>query len=182
MKSLIRKMYYLKSFLNFAKYGENLVLSKGGHFVRPEEITFGSNVFINRGFHISARNLVFGSNIMIGPNVVIESDDHKFSEIGKTMFETRNERNVASIKIEDDVWIGANVTILKNVIIGEGAIVGAGSVVTKNVPPYCIAVGCPCRAIKPRFSIADLKEHLKIIRSDKDLNQVLCIWRENNII
>jgi acetyltransferase-like isoleucine patch superfamily enzyme len=53
--------------------------------------------------------------------------------------------------IGNDVWIGANVTIMRGVNIGDGAIIGAGSVVTKSVPPYAIAGGVPARVIRYRF-------------------------------
>jgi acetyltransferase-like isoleucine patch superfamily enzyme len=54
----------------------------------------------------------------------------------------------AKIVIEDDVWIGAGSIILPGVTVGEGAVVGAGAVVTKDVPPYTVAVGVPARPIK----------------------------------
>jgi maltose O-acetyltransferase len=54
------------------------------------------------------------------------------------------------IVIEDDVWIGARVTILGGVNIGTGAVIGAGSVVTKNVPPYAIVAGNPAKLIRYR--------------------------------
>lgn len=52
------------------------------------------------------------------------------------------------IIIEDDVWIGANVTILKGVTIGRGSVIGAGSVVSKCIPPMSIAAGAPAKVIK----------------------------------
>jgi galactoside O-acetyltransferase len=52
------------------------------------------------------------------------------------------------IVIEDDVWIGANVTILKGVTIGRGSIIGANSVVTSDIPPFSIAVGQPARVVR----------------------------------
>lgn len=165
MKNFLRKLYYLRSFLAFKEYGVNIMLSAKGKFVRPNEISFGNNVFIGRGFLISARQLVFGNNIMIGPNLVIECDDHVFDEVGKLMFEVRHSRNVKGVTIEDDVWIGANVTILGGVTIGEGAIVGAASLVKKDLPPYSICVGVPCRAIKPRFEKQNLKKHLSLVNS-----------------
>lgn len=55
------------------------------------------------------------------------------------------------INIGNDVWIGANVTILPSVIVGNGAIIGAWSIVTKNIPPYAIAVWNPAKVIKYRF-------------------------------
>ena len=56
------------------------------------------------------------------------------------------------IILDDDVWIGYNVTILSGVHIGQGAIVAAGAVVTKDVPPYAIVGGVPAKVIKYRFS------------------------------
>jgi acetyltransferase-like isoleucine patch superfamily enzyme len=54
----------------------------------------------------------------------------------------------AEIIIGNDVWIGFNSTILKGVTIGDGAIIGANTVVTKDVPPFAVAVGNPPRIIK----------------------------------
>ena len=59
--------------------------------------------------------------------------------------------------IGNDVWVGANVTILKGVSIGNGAIIGAGSVVTKDVEPFSIVVGTPAKHIKYRFSKHDVE-------------------------
>lgn len=56
--------------------------------------------------------------------------------------------------VGNDVWIGQNVTVLPGVHIGDGAIIGANSVVTKDIPPYCIAGGNPCRVIRRRFDDA----------------------------
>ncbi len=165
IKRLMRDLYYMRSISKFRKKGENLILSKGGTFVRPNEISFGDNVFISSNFHISARNLEFHNNIMIGPNLVIECDNHVYNKIGVTMFENRNERIVSGVVIQNDVWIGANVTILPGVVIGEGSIVGAGSVVTKTLPPYSICVGNPCKPIKNRFTESELEEHLMILKN-----------------
>ena len=55
------------------------------------------------------------------------------------------------IVIGNDVFIGANVTVLDGVTIGDGAVIGAGAVVSKDIPPYAVAVGCPIRIMKYRF-------------------------------
>ncbi|MDO9276313.1 MAG: CatB-related O-acetyltransferase [Lutibacter sp.] len=56
------------------------------------------------------------------------------------------------IIIEDEVWIGLGATILSGIKIGRGAIVAAGSVVSKNIPEFAIAGGCPAKVIKYRYS------------------------------
>lgn len=61
------------------------------------------------------------------------------------------------IDIGSDVWLGSNVIVLPGVSIGHGAVVGAGGVVTKDVPPYAIAVGCPARTVRYRFSESQIE-------------------------
>lgn len=65
--------------------------------------------------------------------------------------------------VGNDVWIGQNVTIMPGVYIGDGAIIGANSVVSKDIPPYAIAAGNPCRAKKTRFS----EDKIKILEEVK---------------
>ena len=60
-----------------------------------------------------------------------------------------------AIKIADDVWLGANVIVLKGVTIGRGAIVGAGAVVTKSIPEYEIWAGVPAKKLGVRPGAAD---------------------------
>lgn len=73
--------------------------------------------------------------------------------IQKNILKSKCENEIieTSIKIEEDVWIGANSIILGNVHIGRGAIIAAGSVVTKSIPPYSIVAGCPAIVINMRF-------------------------------
>ncbi len=53
------------------------------------------------------------------------------------------------IVIEDKVWIGSNAVVLPGVRIGFGAVIGAGSVVSRDIPPMTVAVGTPCRVVRP---------------------------------
>lgn len=66
------------------------------------------------------------------------------------------------VTIGNDVFIGMNVTILDGVTIGDGAIIGAGAVVSKNIPPYAVAVGSPIRIIRYRFDQEIIDELLRI--------------------
>ena len=65
--------------------------------------------------------------------------------------------------IGNDVWMGIGVTILSGVTIGDGAVIGAGSLVSRDVPPYAVAVGNPCRVVRDRFS-AEQREALLALR------------------
>lgn len=65
-------------------------------------------------------------------------------------------------KVGNDVWVGANSTILRGVIIGDGAVIGANSIVTKDVPPYAIVAGNPAKIIKFRFDELEIKNLLEL--------------------
>lgn len=100
---------------------------------------------------------------MFGPNVVIRGGNHNTSVVGKFMYDVKEKRACDDdpVVISDDVWVGANVTILKGVAVGRGAIIAAGSVVTKNVPPYSIVAGVPGKVVKFRWEVEQVLEHEK---------------------
>jgi acetyltransferase-like isoleucine patch superfamily enzyme len=181
LRQLLSIIRYPALFFFAKRMGKNNRLGPHGKFIRPREISLGDNIYIAPGFHISARNLTIGNNILIGPNLLLECDDHIFRNIGTTIFSTMDIRNIGSVTIEDDVWMGGNVTILKNVVVGEGSIVGAGSVVTKSLPPYAICLGSPCRPVKGRFTIADLEKHLALINSKYSLETIIDMWKKYGI-
>ena len=97
--------------------------------------------------------ITVGHHVVISERVVMrDSDNHTVCVLGEREECTDKQAFTAPIVVEDYVWIGMNVTILKGVTIGEGAIVAAGSVVTKDVPPHCMAAGVPARVIKTEVS------------------------------
>jgi len=96
---------------------------------------------------------------MFGPEVHLMAGYHRTDLIGSTIQESGPGQR-ATIVIEDDVWVGARVTVLKGIRIGEGAVVGNGSIVTTDVPPYTIVAGAPSQVRKLRFSDQDLRKHL----------------------
>lgn len=181
LRQLISIIRYPDLFLFSKRMGKNNRLGPKGRFIRPNEIYLGDNIYIAPKFHISARNLTIGNNVLIGPNLLLECDDHIFTNVGSTIFATMESRNIGFVTIEDDVWIGGNVTILKNVIIGEGCIIGAASVITKSLPPYSVCHGSPCRPFKVRFNIEELCNHLSLINSQYNLNTITELWKKNGI-
>lgn len=181
-RDILRYLYYCNYYYRFKKYGKNVVLSRGGVILNPREVSFGNNVFIASGFRISARRLTFGDNVMVGPNLVIECDNHRYDCVGKTMFETRNDKIHGCVNVENDVWVGANVTILQNVSIKEGAVVGACSLVDRDIPPYSLAVGLPARPIKSRFDKEGLLRHLEIVGSKYSFDEIVDMHHEYEIV
>jgi maltose O-acetyltransferase len=116
--------------------------------VGDSKIMIGDDFYANVGCHFLG-NISFGDHVMIGPKTVIWGRDHKFKKLDVPMKHQGHE--YASIIIKDDVWIGANVTILKGVTIGKGAIVAAGAVVVNDVPDFAIVGGNPAKVIKYRL-------------------------------
>ena len=116
-------------------------------------IEIGENVEINDEVHIGAtEKIIIEDNVLIASKVYISDHNHgsyKGDEQDSPM-SIPKERKIHSspIRIEKNVWIGELCCILQGVTIGEGSIIGAMSVVTKDIPPYTIAVGSPAKLIK----------------------------------
>jgi acetyltransferase-like isoleucine patch superfamily enzyme len=110
---------------------------KGGRIV------IGDHTFINYGSSISARELVsIGNHCLLGHyTLILDNQEHGIEE-----------RNIlppsAPVTIEDRVWIGSRVVVLPGVRIGHDSVIGAGSVVSDDIPPNCVAAGCPARVVR----------------------------------
>ena len=119
----------------------------------PYNISIGHHVSINKNceFITTVSRVEMGNYIMVGPGVKFIAQNHDFSDWTVPMV-LNNKYRRGSIKISDDVWIGANATILSGVTIGRGSVIAAGAVVTKDVLTYTIVGGVPAKKIKDRFS------------------------------
>jgi acetyltransferase-like isoleucine patch superfamily enzyme len=108
-----------------------------------KNITIGENVFINEGCSFQDQGgITIGNNCLIGHNVVIATLNHEEDP------EHRGDLHAKPVIIGNQVWIGANATILPGITIGDGAIVAAGAVVTKDVPTRMVVAGVPAKIIK----------------------------------
>lgn len=106
---------------------------------------FGDNVYANFGLTLVDDVEVFiGDRVMFAPHVTITTTGHPVHPA----LRSDGTQFSAPVRIEDDVWIGTNVTILPGVTIGRGSVVGAGSVVTRNVPPNVVVAGTPARILR----------------------------------
>ena len=87
-----------------------------------------------------------GNHVNLAQNVVVSGLNHNFQDPDIPI--DRQGISTSLVTIGDDIWIGANTTIIAGVSIGKHSVIGAGSVVTKDIPDYCVAVGNPARVIK----------------------------------
>jgi acetyltransferase-like isoleucine patch superfamily enzyme len=126
--------------------GENVFVSFGTVFYYPQ-LSIGSNVLI--GMFNTIHHVDFGSNVMTaeGCRFLSGSKYHNFDRTDVPM--TMQGGKLKRIKIEDDVWIGANAVVMEDV--GRGSVLGAGSVVVNKVEPFSIVAGNPARLIKKRI-------------------------------
>lgn len=130
-------------------------------------LSIGNNSSIPKGsvFYCTEANLTIGNNVVFGPKPIIITGDHRIDIIGKFIVDSHKKlpQNDAPVIIEDDVWVGAHVVILKGVRIGRGCIIAAGAVVTKSCPPYSIVGGVPAKILKFRFSVEQVVEHERML-------------------
>jgi acetyltransferase-like isoleucine patch superfamily enzyme len=106
-------------------------------------IEIGNHTFINYGSSIAARvSVKIGSHCHLGHyTFVMDNDQHD-------VIRHRELPTSEPVVIEDYVWIGSKTVILPGVRIGNHAVIGAGSIVTKDVPPRCVAAGNPARVLR----------------------------------
>lgn len=144
----------------------------------PYRIAGEENIIAEAPINIGPNSLLFTTRAKLiikqhfvsGPGLTVITGDHHFI-VGRFLDTITDEEKIPEndkdVIIEEDVWCGANVTILKGVTIGRGAIIAAGSVVTRDVPPYSIAGGIPARVLKYKFTEEQIKEHEKVLYNKK---------------
>ncbi len=149
------KVFFWKRFLK--KTGERLFLHPSVLIRRAENIEVGNNVNINHGSELyGAGGLTIGDGSMIAYNVMIFTDSRKFKS--DQPLKSLKGRIVKSVRIGNDVWIGAGSIILPGVTIADHAIVAAGSVVTKNIHEWDIVAGNPAKVVSNRISKKNIAE------------------------
>ncbi len=129
----------------FGSAGENPVVLPVFNCDNGKNIHVGDNFLANYNVTIlDIREVWIGDNVMIAPNTLITTVNHPLNPLGR-----RKHLGVAKpVKIGNDVWIGANVTILPGVTIGNNVVVAAGAVVTKDIADNSLVGGIPAKLIK----------------------------------
>lgn len=131
----------------FAEIGEGCYIEPplhanwGGHHVH-----FGKNVYANFNLTlVDDTHIYVGDCTMFAPNVVVSTAGHP---ILPELREQGYQYN-APVHIGRNCWLGAGVLVMPGVTIGDNTVVGAGSVVTRDLPANVVAVGNPCRVMRP---------------------------------
>jgi acetyltransferase-like isoleucine patch superfamily enzyme len=95
-----------------------------------------------------------GNNVIFAQNIVASGLNHEYKDVAVPI--SKQAVSMGLITVEDDCWIGANAVLTAGVTIGKHSVIAGGAVVTKDIPPYSVAVGNPARVIKQySFEVGD---------------------------
>lgn len=140
------------------QYGvtQGMKLGSGHHIEYPtiflgfDKITIGTDFVCGSFSNIRAvdATITIGNKVSFGQSVMVIGADHNYED-PNVPFQDQGHKS-EPINIEDNVWVGAQATILKGVTIGKGSIIGAGSTVTSDIAPMVVAAGNPAKTIKKR--------------------------------
>ena len=127
-------------------------VGKEAVFMPPFWCDYGYNISVGDFFYANHNLIItdgakvsFGNHVFVAPNCCFTTAEHAIDpEQRKAGMEVAK-----PITVGDNVWIGAGVTVLAGVSIGDNAVIGAGSVVTRSIPSNVVAVGVPCRVMRP---------------------------------
>lgn len=112
------------------------------------KIRIGDRVGISGGSICAARLVKIGDDTLLGANVTITDSDFHSLHPAYRRGHSHPTIGVAEVRIGKRVLIGTNSIVLKGVVIGDNSVIGAGSVVTRSIPPNCIAAGNPCHVLR----------------------------------
>ena len=154
----------------FVHFGKNASLA------RPCDLKNPKNIYLYDFARIGCRSTIMtmGNSRFImkrgcltAEGLVVVTSNHR-QHIGQFLQGNNEDNEYKDIIVEEDVWIGINVTLLAGAHIGRGAIIGACSVVTKEIPPYAVAVGNPAKVIKFKWSIDDILKHESMLYPENE--------------
>ena len=110
-----------------------------------KNIKLGKNVFVNiNNYFMNGATIKIGDNVFIGPSCGFYTANHPLD------YTNRNQglEKALPIKVGDNCWFGANVSVMPGVTIGAGCVIAAGAVVTKDMPANSLIAGAPAKVIK----------------------------------
>lgn len=137
-KTIIKKL--------LGKTGESFIIEPPFFCDYGYNIEIGGNFYANHNCIIlDGAKVTFGDNVFIAPDCGFYTAGHPLNAEQRA----QGLEYAYPIRIGNNVWIGGHTTVLPGVTIGDNTVIGAGSVVTKDIPAGVVAVGNPCRVIRP---------------------------------
>ena len=125
---------------------------EGCFLTAPFWCDYGYNIRVGKYFYtnhncviLDCAPVTFGDEVLIGPNCCFSAAGHPLDAAQRST----GLEFAYPIPVGSRVWFGANVTVLPGVTIGDDCVIGAGSVVTRDIPSGVVAVGNPCRVLRP---------------------------------
>lgn len=165
-------MLYQYKVPQFYSIGNNSQVGVPIICTNPQNVILEDNVRINPSAKIITYTgkFIVKKYSLIAYGLTVVTGNH-MPTVGLPQYESGNSHindKEDDIIIEEDCWIGANVTILKGVTIGRGCVIGANTLVNKSLPPYSVAVGCPARIIASKFSKEQIIKHEQILYDENE--------------
>jgi len=181
MKSLLKRIKYHIS-MNLFLSALNAIYrnyfqvrrSKFGYIDKTSRVRYPilikgiENVYMHERTHILGHSIIITTqakfimkkNSASAEGLTVVTGNHP-SRVGELFIDTAADdlQYAKDIVVEEDVWLGSNVTLLYGTHVGRGAVVGSGSVCRSEIPPYAIVVGNPARVVGFRFNPAEVVEH-----------------------
>ncbi|MBD2059598.1 acyltransferase [Oculatella sp. FACHB-28] len=146
--------------------GDRACLGRGVNVkVHPGEggkIEIGDRTSIGPYSCLSGLFIKIGKNCLIAPHVGIFANNHVYADPTQLIVEQGH--SYEGIVIEDDCWLGYGAKVMDGVTISQGSVIGAGAVVTKDVPPYSVAVGVPAKVVSQREQTPKQAKHSRRLR------------------
>lgn len=171
LKKIVSRALLKIRMRKYPNVSHSSILQRNVKVYNPTNLVMGRNTNINSGaviMNTRARFVMgdysgaaFGLTVITGNHMSVVGKNHKeISDKDKDIHGSPKDFD-RDIVIEEDVWLGARVTLLFGSYVKRGAIVGAGSVVRSVIPPYAIVVGNPAKIVGFRFTPQEIIEHEK---------------------
>lgn len=142
---LLFRYVFLKN--SALKVGKNVGIKQGVYLFNVNNLIIGDNVMLNQMSYIEAAGgIEIGNNVAIAHSCTLVSSDHSWDN--KLTPIQYNKNYLSKILIDDDVWLGCGVRVLRGVRIGTRVVVAAGAVVNRNLENFSLYAGVPCKKIR----------------------------------
>lgn len=156
----------------FGYVGDNVTLNPPLILSNPKNIfLYGGNKLDNAKINTTNAKFIMKINSRAAEGLTVSTGNHAMvlGRFYNSIKEFEKPKGFdKDVVVEEDVWIGRNVTLLSGVHIGRGCTIGAGSIVTRNIPPYTVCVGNPARPIKFKWTIDEILMHEKELYSENE--------------